>query len=53
VRKEVQPTPWFTVHLAGSLAFDVTIALGVVSVCALLTVGKPDLIDALITWVLR
>ncbi len=47
------PAPWFTV----AIKVDVALALSVIfvsSTCAaLLTVGSPDLLDAIVAWVLR
>lgn len=59
IKKEVQPPapeampspPWLTLHVDVSVAAILGVIVGVPCVAALLTVGSPDLLDAIIYFV--
>lgn len=47
------PIPWFTIAVKVDVAFALSVFVFCGTSAALLTVGTPDLLDAVIAWVAR
>jgi hypothetical protein len=45
------PEPWFTVHLNGSVEVSLTWLFAFGAAGAVLCLGEPDLLDALVRWI--